>query len=104
MKKIFFLLIAANGALSAIAQTTDPATQSMYNGPAHYQADSLLSKWAIDINLLGGALNQNYTVVNTAGNYPNAISTDLGTLKFTNGMSFGLNAQLGYFFDHKGHF
>lgn len=106
MKKIFFLLIAANGALSAIAQTTEPGMQGVQPvQPARcYNSDSLLSKWAIDINLLGGALTQDYTVVNTFGNYPNALKADLGNLKFTNGMSFGLNAQIGYFFDRKGHF
>lgn len=102
---MFFLLIAANGALSAIAQTREISQpETMRMRPVAYNADSMLPKWAIDVNLLGGALNQNFTSVNTSGLYPNALTNRTGTLKFDKGMSFGINAQLGWFFDRKSHF
>jgi outer membrane protein OmpA-like peptidoglycan-associated protein len=99
MKKMFFLLIAANSALSAIAQTQDTTHKKQ-----PYTADSLLSRWTVDLNVLGGVLDQDLTVVNTSNNYPNAVSTNIGSLKFTGGRSVGFNAQLGYFFDNKAHF
>lgn len=94
MKKLFFLLIAANGALSAFAQAPDTKNYS----------DSVMSRWAVDINLLGGALTHDITTTNPALNYTNALnSTGIGTLKFTKGMSYGAEAQIGYFFDRKSH-
>ena len=112
MKRIFFLLIAASGALSAIAQTQAPtATQTQVQGHTHlvdpnkpkYAADSLLGPWVIDVNLLGGALTQNITQSNTNANYLNGVNLNTGHLKFTNGMSFGGDVQLGYFFGKKRH-
>jgi outer membrane protein OmpA-like peptidoglycan-associated protein len=94
------LLIAAGGALSASAQTRNEgaSTKKLYN------ADSLLPHWSVDVNLMGGALWHDLTTVNPAGNYVNAVSTNTGELKFSKGSSFGIQGQLGYFFDYKGHF
>ena len=106
MKRIFFLLIAANGALSAVAQTHDGKTQS--DNSMHerrwFKHDSLLSRWVIDVNRLGGALTNDYKVANTSSNYTNGINNNTGSLKFSNGMSYGADAQLGYFFGKKAHF
>ena len=105
MKKLFFFLIATGGTIAAMAQSPS-ATPS----PAHkhkFAPDSLLSHWVVDVNLVGGALTQDITTANTFGNYNNAISsgvTNLGTLKFTNGMSYGFDAQIGYFFGKKNNF
>ena len=98
MKKLFFLLIATNGMLSATAQMKDSTRKQ-------YLPDAQMQKWAIDVNLLGGALTQNLTTANSIGNYQNALSdANLGKLKFTNGTSFGFDAQLGYFFGASNHF
>ncbi len=106
MKKILFLLIAANGALSAIAQS--PETSTKADAPKHprkwFMPDSMLSRWVIDVNLLGGVLTQDLTTANTSGNYTNGINNNTGTLKFKNGVSYGGDAQLGYFFGKKSHF
>jgi len=96
MKKLVFLLVAANGALSAFAQAPEVKT---------YKRDSSLSRWAIDVNLMGGVLTHDITSANSSLNYTNALNaTNVGTLKFTDGVSYGGNLQVGYFFDRKGHF
>lgn len=98
MKKIFFLLIAT-GALSATAQTRD----TMIQAPMSSYGDSLLPRWVIDVNLLGGALNQNLTTASSAENYLNGVKMNPGDLKFNNGTSIGGDAQLGVFFGKKRH-
>ncbi len=105
MKRILFLLIAANGALSAIAQSTD--TKAKADPPKHkwFMPDSMLSRWVIDVNLMGGMLTQNLTVASTTGNYTNGINNNTGNLSFKNGTSIGGDAQVGFFcFGKKSHF
>ncbi len=98
MKKLLFLLIAANGMLSASAQTKDSTRKQ-------YQNDELMRNWSIDLNLLGGVLTRDLTTGSSIGNYLNALGdANLGNLKFTNGMSYGFDAQLGYFFNNSKHF
>jgi outer membrane protein OmpA-like peptidoglycan-associated protein len=99
MKKLLFLLIAANGILPATAQMKDSSAKKQYS---NYE---LMGKWAIDLNLMGGALTRNMTTGNSLSSYLNALSdANLGNLKFTNGMSFGGDLQLGYFFGNSNHF
>ena len=111
MNKIFFMLIAASGALSAAAQTKAPATttpvqparDTMHRVVNH--SDSILSRWVIDLNFKGGGFQQDYTVMDPSGNYPNVLgNARYGNMKFTNGSSFGGDIQLGYFFDKAAHF
>ncbi len=98
MKKLFFLLIAANGALSAVAQQKAPETKK-------YTTDDQLPRWVIDVNLMGGVLNQDITTTNPVLNYTRALSSSkIGSLTFDKGMSYGGNAQIGFFFDNKSHF
>jgi len=108
MKRIFFLLIAANGALSAIAQTATTTNQADNTTTSHrrwYKNDSLLKRWVFDLNLLGGVVTRNMSVANTGGNYTNGIAgNNTGSLNFKNGTGFGGDAQLGYFFGSKAHF
>lgn len=99
MKKIFLMLIAS-GALSATAQTKDTVIQVP---AAQNYADSLLPRWVLDLNVLGGALNQNLTMANSAGNYLNGVNVNQGKLTFNNGASFGFDGQLGVFFGKKKH-
>lgn len=99
MKKLFFLLIAANGVLSATAQMNDSTAKKQFH------TDAELQHWVVDVNLLGGILTQDLTTANSTGNYLNALSdANYGKLKFTNGTSFGFDAQLGYFFGNSNHF
>ena len=95
MKKIFFLLIAATGALSAIAQAPDAKTQAD-TLKRDFSADNVLTKWVLDVNLLGGMLTQNLTTA--VPGYTNAVNANISSLKFNNGMSYGADAQVGYFF------
>ena len=94
MKKIFFLLIAASGALSAIAQSD--ASMHSDSLKKDFSADNVLTKWVVDVNLLGGVMTQNFTTANPG--YTNAVNTNISQLKFSNGMSYGADAQVGYFF------
>lgn len=107
MKRIFFLLIAANGALSAFAQTTTNNTADN-SGKHHrrwYKNDSSMKRWVFDLNAMGGVFTRDMTVANTAGHYAFGINgNNLGELKFSNGMAYGGDAQLGYFFGSRGHF
>jgi len=94
MKKLFFLLIAAGGTATAIAQ-----------GPGDYNnADHLSPRWAVDINLLGGLASQTFTMANTIPNYTNALNMNTGELKYKNGYSYGADAQLSFFFGERRHF
>ena len=93
MKKLILIMIAAGGTLHTIAQTTKS-----------YLDDSQLSRWVIDLNLLGGLSNQNYTLPNSTGNYLNAVNANTGNLKYNNGLAYGGDAQLGFFFGKKRHF
>jgi len=95
MKKLFFLLIAANGALSAIAQAPDTKKYK----------DDMLPRWVIDVNLQGGMLTQDITTTNPLLNYTNRLSSSsISGLKYNNGMSYGGNAQIGFFFDNRSNF
>src|SRR5579872_947968 len=104
MKRLFFLLIASCGTLSLFAQ--GPSSQSTDGHKRKFTPDSVLSHVVVDINLLGGYLTQDLTSGNSLNNYNNAVSgaSNIGTLKFTNGMSYGFDAQLAYFFGRKNNF
>jgi outer membrane protein OmpA-like peptidoglycan-associated protein len=104
MKRILFLLIAANGALSVAAQTSGSDNSATKHPHRYYKPDSLLCRWVIDANFVGGVLTNDYKVANTSGNYTNGINNNTGTLKFSNGMTYGGDAQIGYFFGKKAHF
>jgi len=100
MKKLLFLLLASGGALSAFAQDPSPKSTDINRRHGYFAPDSLLSRWVVDINLLGGGLSENLTTANTLGNYNNSISSvsNTGNLKFSKSHSYGFDAQLGYFF------
>lgn len=70
----------------------------------HNHADSLLSRWVVDVNVLGGGASQMFTTANTGGNYLNGVNINTGKLTYNNGSSFGGDAQLGFFFGKKRHF
>ncbi len=90
MKKLLFLLVAACGTTAVNAQNS--------------HGDSLLSRWVIDVNLLGGLAGQTFTTANTTADYPNALNVNTGKLNYENGYSYGADAQLGFFWGHKRHF
>lgn len=99
MKKVIFSILAASAMMPALAQEakTAPApVTKKYN----YTRDPDLSRWVIDINLLGGGMKQDLTTGTSTSGYLNAISqnTNIGKLSFDKGSSLGFDAQLGYFF------
>ena len=93
MKSAKIIIIALAASLSAAAQ----------NSKKDYTPDSELGRWVIDLNLLGGANFQNFMVENSSNNYLNAVNTNTGKLAFKNGMAYGGDAQLGFFFGKKRH-
>ena len=94
MKKLLFLFLVAGSILQVTAQTKK----------SDYCADSLLSRWVIDVNLLGGGVSQTFTTANSNANYLNGLNMNTGQLKYINGYSLGADAQLGFFFGKKRHF
>jgi len=83
----------------------DSSAKHHHNNRRWYKNDSLLSKWTVDVNLLGGVLMQDLTVANTSANYTNGIAgNNTGDLKFSDGKSYGADVQLGYYFGKRGHF
>jgi hypothetical protein len=134
MKKLFILLIAAGGALSASAQSANDSDvyklryqQSVLQSSRDtlqyridsirtsveelnrrkrakmWKTDNMLSRWVLDFNLLGGILTEGITKANTNGNYANGIDLNTGNLKFSNGMSYGADLEIGYFLGKKAH-
>lgn len=107
MKKIFFLSIAAASVLSANAQAPDTSMAPKMPKRKSFTHDSLLKRWVVDVNGLAGVLTQDLTTAATNANYPNIITGTYkngGNLKFTNGMSYGGDVQLGFFWGRKRHF
>ena len=68
-----------------------------------YSADSVLSRVCIDVNVLGGMLSQDFTTSGSQSGYLNAVGSNNGSLRFSNGMSVGGELQLGLFLGHKKH-
>lgn len=83
-----------------------PSPKSTDTHKRKFAADSLLSHFVVDINLLGGAVTQDITAPNSISNYPQGISSvsNTGNIKFTNGLAYGFDAQIGYFFGKKNNF
>lgn len=119
MKRIIFLTLALAGSIAIQAQTgsggtgTPRVSESRYlnndtlsgsRGNTTIKKYSVLPRWVIDVNLMGGLLNQNLDVPNTTGNYLNAINSNISKPEFINGMTYGADVQLGVFFGPKRHF
>lgn len=121
MKKLFFTLIAACGVFTSFAQTADVMNvdsakaadslrimDSIYSAmdamPRPWKADSLQSRWVLDVNGTAGWMTHDITMGNTLNNYTNYIQgSNTGQAKLTNGMSYGADMNLSYFPGHKGH-
>ncbi|MCW3124046.1 MAG: hypothetical protein JWQ38_3538 [Flavipsychrobacter sp.] len=95
MKYLMITLLAAGSTISAVAQS--PAVKK-------YTKDADLSRWVIDLNLLGGKASQDFTMAPSTNNYLNALNVNTGELKSKDGYSYGGDAQLGFFFGKKRHF
>ncbi len=124
MKKLFILLLAAGTTFATKAQRADTGANTNWDAYsnrillseiykhnidsakafADKHRDMRLSRWVLDINLLGGLCTQDYKTANSTGNYLNALNANTGNQKFTNGMAYGADAQLGFFFGKKRHF
>lgn len=103
-KSIFILAAAASLSMSATAQKMD-STAAMYNMPALPCYDEVMGRWTLDINARVGSLTHNPTYAASTDAYSNAIgsSTNLGLLRITDGVTYGGDAQLGFFFGERRH-
>lgn len=99
MRQLFLLLVAGVGVSPVMAQQRDSVLK--HTG---YRKDARLSRWVLDVNLMGGKLSNKYNMASTAGNYPLGHNVTTGNLKFANGGSWGADVQLGYFFGKGKHF
>ncbi|MES2701219.1 MAG: thrombospondin type 3 repeat-containing protein [Bacteroidota bacterium] len=108
MKKLLLLLAAAasfSGTALAQATTRDSVVQrAMW--PVKYTHDRDLARWALDINLKLGTLHQDITYNASNAAYLNAIGggvTRVGNLHLTDGVTYGVDGQLGFFFGRNRH-
>jgi|GEM_PF-463803 len=99
MKRLILILIASCSAISLLAQD---ATR---NKKKDFKHDRDLSRWVLDVNLMGGGYIQNFTSATSTSGYLNEIPSvsNNGNLKFSNGASFGGDAQIGLFFGKNKH-
>jgi len=107
MKKFILIFGTALASLQLQAQNINPEGDNVTRVPKYvkqkksFTADSLLSSWCIDLNLSAGLLSQQYNTSDLSSHYNNAINSNISQLKFDNGASYGIDAQVGYFFGHK---
>ena len=94
MKNYILIALAIASGIQASAQRSG----------TDYLGDAELSRWVIDLNLLGGLSNQVYTSPNSTSNYLNAVNANPGSLKFNNGTAYGADGQIGFFFGKNRHF
>ena len=92
MKKLLLLLVVVSCISQVNAQ--DSLRYNFYFN----------NNWCLDFNLKLGLESQNLSTYNMVANYPNALNSHVGNLNFTNGLSFGFDAQIGYFFGIKQNF
>jgi outer membrane protein OmpA-like peptidoglycan-associated protein len=95
MKKLILLLMIGHSALSTLAQNTEVK---------NYVTDSEMSRWVLDVNLLGGIYDQQMDMAVTTPNYFNGININPGTIGFKKGGAVGGDIQLGVFFGKGKHF
>ena len=94
MKKVLFLFILCSITVSAFARhKVDP----------QYYADSLLPRFCIDLNFKGGWLSEGLSTIDLSQNYANNVNSNIGSIGFANGHSYGADLQLGYFFGKRRH-
>ncbi len=110
MKKTILILAVLGGSYQMQAQNINPEVDNAPNAGSSLRnkipADSLLSRWCIDLNLVGGLLNQNFTSGNPLAQYSNALTSvsKISDVQFKDGLSLGADLQVGYFFGKKRHF
>jgi outer membrane protein OmpA-like peptidoglycan-associated protein len=111
MKKTILIFVTAIGVFHAKAQNInaggdrmvatgdEPMMQTITN-----PGEDLFTGWCIDVNATGGILTQNLTSNNPASNYQSPVNSNISNLKFNNGVTLGLDAEIAYFFGKKKHF
>jgi OmpA family/Outer membrane protein beta-barrel domain len=95
MKKLFCLFILFTG-LAKTANAQKVVKGSIYD-------DDMFPSWFVDVNLKGGVFQQDFTTINLTGNFPMVLNDTVSLPKFKNGISYGFDAKVGYFFDTKKH-
>jgi hypothetical protein len=105
MKKIILFLVAIFFSMAVDAQVQQP------NGKPNVQQNIDKPKpkkkyrnnfiWCFDVNAQYGILTQDIAISDISANYLNALNSNIGNCKFTNGFSSAIEGQVGFFFNHK---
>jgi hypothetical protein len=110
MKNILLLFTCLFGILGAGAQNIMPendfaSPQNNGHSPLKCAAlDNLLSRLYLDVNILGGKLTKQQTTIDPTLNYVNSLNAKISGVKFSNGISGGIDAELSYYFDVSGRY
>ena len=108
MKKFILMFIAAACGMHVLGQNINPDNDYVPGRTMKTKAgcmrDSVATGWCIDGNITGGFLMQNITTGNMAANYANALNANIADVDYKEGVSMGIDLQVGYFFGPKRNF
>ena len=110
MKKFVLMLLAGTVVFHVQAQNINPEVDQLgKTTEASTKKTRFMGRqesgWCLDINAMGGMVTQDITA-GSGTSYKNIIGANsrISNLDFKNGMSYGGDIQLGYFFGKKRHF
>jgi hypothetical protein len=110
MKNILLLFTGLFGVLGVGAQNIMPENDfasPRNDAPSAVNSarwDNLLSGLCVDVNITGGRVTKHQTTADPTRNYANGLNTNISGVKFSNGISGGIDAELGYYFDEDGRY
>jgi len=108
MKKAILVLLAVMGVFRVMSQNINPENDYVPGKRTTevkmYHPDSVASAWCLDGNLTAGFLFQDITTNSLLRGYSNSINGSAGTVSFDNGVSRGIDINVGYFFGCKRHY
>ncbi|MFI5196321.1 MAG: OmpA family protein [Chitinophagales bacterium] len=106
MKKIILTFITAVATFSLQAQNINPGEGDHIRANNDAATSTCghtnsLSGWCIDVNAMGGILNQQYIANSPVAAYTNPLNPNISNMQFNHGLSHGIEVQGGYFFGEK---
>ncbi len=90
------VLIAASLLISWALQAQETAPQARDVNP-----DSLINRFCLDLNLMGGTQFQSITMASTTNGYHNSLNANISAPTYTMGTHFGADMQAGFFLGQK---
>ncbi len=110
MKKVVFFILAMVGVVGAHAQNINPEYDQEPSGKLfppkeiHEHQHGFLSRVCIDVNHTYGREIKNLSSINLVSKYTDPLNTNISGMKFSNGYSYGVDAEIGYYFDLAGRY